>query len=84
MTTKLQAKFDGKVLVPLQPVDLPSGEVLDIEVHSPSGDRNGSPAAILRALQSLPPLPEEYFEDLERAIEEAKLPVRHEGVFDEK
>ncbi|MCX7924679.1 MAG: hypothetical protein N2554_02585 [Fimbriimonadales bacterium] len=33
MTLTLRARFDGKVLVPEQPVSLPVGEVLEIEVH---------------------------------------------------
>ena len=84
MTTKLQARFDGKVLVPTAPVSLPTDQVLDIEVRDQAHPGAGSPQEILRVLRSLPPLPAEYFEDLERAIEEAKMPVRHEGIFDDE
>lgn len=31
MTTKLRAYFDGRVLVPEGPVDLPEGRILEIE-----------------------------------------------------
>ena len=32
MTTTIKARFDGKVLVPEEPVDLPTGCVLDVQV----------------------------------------------------
>jgi hypothetical protein len=32
MTTSLRVRFDGKVLVPQEPVDLPTGQDLDIQV----------------------------------------------------
>src|SRR5688572_27274219 len=84
MTTKLQARFDGKVLVPTTPVSLPTDQVLDVEVRGSDQSPVGDPQEILRVLRSLPPLPPEYFDDLERVIEEAKLPVRHEGIFDDE
>ena len=42
----------------------------------------GSPAAILKAMYDAPHLTEEDVAQLERAIEEGKLPVSQEGVFD--
>ena len=59
MTTKLRAQFDGKTLVPLEPVDLPLGQVFDVEVHEafPTNQvRPGSPQAILHAIAQPPHL----------------------------
>ena len=85
MTTKLRAQFDGKTLVPLDPVDLPTGQVLDIEVReatSANDVRPGSPQAILRALAQPPHLSKEDVDELERVIRENELPSRTEGSFD--
>ena len=44
----------------------------------------GSPQAVLNALASLPPLQPGDIDALEQAIEEARTPVRYEGVFDDE
>jgi hypothetical protein len=82
MTTTLRARFDGKVLIPLGPVDLPIGAELDIEVRDRSDPERGSPAAVLRAMRAPPHLEPGDAEALERAIEEGRLPVRATGAFD--
>jgi hypothetical protein len=89
MTTKLRAQFDGKALIPLGPVDLPTGQVLDVEVHEPQPalddeTRPGSPKAILKVLQSLQPISAEDAAELERLIEEGQLPVDWKGAFDDE
>jgi hypothetical protein len=38
MTTTLRAHFDGKVIVPDEPVELPVGQPLRIEVYTASAD----------------------------------------------
>lgn len=64
MTRALKAHFDGKVLVPDEPVDLPVNEPLQLVVSSENG--SGRPSNIedrLRALEaatgtiSAPPIP---------------------------
>ncbi len=35
MTTTIQAKFDGRVLVPEEPIDLPVNEILTLDVRQP-------------------------------------------------
>jgi len=42
----------------------------------PASERRGSPEAILRAMRELPKLAKEDVDELERMIEEGKLPVR--------
>lgn len=39
MTRHIKAEFDGRVLIPRGPVDLPVGQTLDLEIRS-----NGTPA----------------------------------------
>lgn len=82
MTTTLRARFDGKVLIPLDPVDLPIGADLDIAISERADSARGSPAALLRAMGTPPHLNPGDAEALERAIGEGKLPVRTAGAFD--
>jgi hypothetical protein len=86
MITRFRAQFDGKTLVPLEPVDLPTGHVLELEVREVEmigGLPRGSPQLILRVLDSLPKLTREDVEELERAIRENELPAQDERSFDE-
>ena len=83
MVTTLRAKFDGKVLIPVEPVDLPTGKELEIQVNENPGPRPGSPEAISALLDRMPVLPAEDVEELNRALEEAKRPPRDKKLFDE-
>jgi hypothetical protein len=83
MTTKFRAQFDGKALIPLDPVDLPTGQVLEIEAHQTEGLRRGSPELLLKIMHELPKLTKEDTDEMERMIEEGKMPVRYDGVFDD-
>jgi hypothetical protein len=58
MTTSLRVQFDGKVLIPQGPVDLPVDEILEIEVVKPSATEPGHTAAttLKNWLQSQPPI----------------------------
>jgi hypothetical protein len=82
--TKLRAHFDGKVLIPVEPVDLPTDRELEIEVNDVTEPLRGSAAALLKAMRSPPHLEPGDAEALERAIEEGKLPVRYDGIFDDE
>lgn len=86
MTTKLRAQFDGKSLVPLEPVNLPIGEVLEVEVRNTESSRKprkGSPELLLRIMDTLPKLTHEDVEALEQSIKQGQIPMRYDGVFDE-
>ena len=83
MTTTLRARFDGKVLVPLDPVDLPVGTDFDVELRERRIHQPGSPQALLTAIRSAPHLQSGDTEALERSIQEGKVPVRSNGAFDE-
>ena len=79
----LRARFDGKVLIPIGPVDLPTGRVLDLEVSDPAEPQRDSAEALLRAIDAPPHLTQDDIDALNRSIEEGKLPVRESGAFDE-
>jgi hypothetical protein len=81
--TTLRATFDGKVLIPIDPVDLPQGEILEVEVRASTDELPpGSPARLLKMMSEGPHVSSEDVDALERAIEEGKLPVRQAGIFD--
>jgi hypothetical protein len=81
MTTTIRARFDGKVLVPEGPVDLPKDETLTLHIDRHSEHPPGSPAGILEALRFLKPVPKEDIEEMLRAIDEAQGPPRDEDIF---
>jgi hypothetical protein len=78
---RLRAHFDGKVLVPLDRVDLPTDRVLDIEVTDGGQLKRGSPGLVLHALHQAPHVPATDVDELERAIDTARLPVSYDDVF---
>ena len=85
MTTTLRVHFDGKVLVPEQPVDLPIGQSVQVrivELHQ-AAPNVGSPLAVLSALHAEPHVPPTDVAELERSIRDAQLPVRQTSPFDE-
>jgi hypothetical protein len=77
--TRLRATFDGKVFVPIEPVELPAGSLYQIDVRE---DESASrPQALLRLLQSLPKLPSKDIDEMEAGIRQAELPSRFEDPF---
>jgi hypothetical protein len=85
MTTTLRVHFDGRVLVPEEPVDLPIGESVEIRVGRAISERvgqPGTPSAVLAAALSEPHLSNDDVDELERAIADSKLPARSGVDFD--
>jgi hypothetical protein len=80
---KLRVRFDGSNLVPLDPVDLPAGQILDIEVHGVAEPVLGSAQSILDAIWSHPELDSETCDEFERILQEARVPAPNGGVFDD-
>ena len=80
----LRAKFDGRVLIPIGPVDLPTDRELELAVRPAADPTPGSPEAIRQMLSQLQPIPREDIEAFERAIEEGKLPASETGIFDDE
>jgi hypothetical protein len=81
--TTLRAHFDGKVLVPEQPVDLPVGKSLHLDVREAEELRPGSPAAAKALMLQPPHVSSEDVDALEQAIKAGRMPVRYDGIFDE-
>lgn len=78
----IRAHFDGRVLVPIDPVILPVGRLLEVEVREADALPKGSPALLLKVMAELPSLEPGDAEALEAAIEAGKMPVRYDSVFD--
>ncbi len=60
MTTTVRAKFDGRVLVPEGPVDLPVNQMLELEVRHTPTEQARKPALqeLLEAASKFPPDPD--------------------------
>jgi hypothetical protein len=77
--------LNGTTIELEEPPPYPEGQPVTVSVTPlPGRLRPGSPAAILEVVRSLPLLPKEDIEALERAIEEAHLPMSAAGIFDEE
>jgi hypothetical protein len=81
--TTLRATFDGRVIVPETPVDLPIGQVLEVDVRAAGELRPGSPELVLKLMKEGPPISKEDADELERLIEEGQMPLAEEPVFDD-
>jgi hypothetical protein len=81
--TTLRAQFDGKVLIPTEPVNLPRDRILEVEVRAEEEPPRSSPAAILKVMRSPPHVDPEIVDELERAIKKGELPPTEGGVFDD-
>jgi hypothetical protein len=82
ITTKFRAQFDGKALILLEPVDLPTGQVLEIEaseteVPLPRGSRE----LLLKIMHEAPHVTPEAVAEMERMIDEGEIPSSDENIF---
>jgi hypothetical protein len=70
MTQVFRGHFDGNVLVPEQPVDLPIGRSMEFRVDdtAPLPSANVTAAALLAAVRSGPRVTREDAAEFERAI----------------
>jgi hypothetical protein len=70
-------------LEPLEPVALVEGTELDVQVtEAVVGGATGVSSTIVAAIRRLPDIDPAAVDDLERAIETGKFPVRSESIFD--
>jgi hypothetical protein len=86
MTKVFRGHFDGAVLVPEQPVDLPIGQSMEVRVQNISSAPLGNvtAAALLAAVRAGPRVMPEDTAELERAIAESPALESPGGtVFDE-
>ncbi len=75
----------GKTIELEDALPYPQGQLISVSVEPLTEQSQPSaPAAIRQAMHELPHLQWEDVDELERAIEDAKLPVHQEGVFDER
>jgi len=58
MTTHLKAHYDGRVLVPDQPVDLPVGRRLEIQIVAAPNERTQRPGLLKQLAELAHTLPE--------------------------
>lgn len=73
----------GKTIELEVAIPLPDGQPVTVSVEPVSEEPPlGSPARIRKVLDELPRLDPADVDALEAAIEQGKLPVRHEGIFD--
>jgi hypothetical protein len=81
----LHVRFDGKVLIPVGPVDLPTDRVLEMELRETTTQpAPGSREALLEMLKSMPKLEPGDIEALRHEIRAGRQLAKYEGIFDEK
>jgi hypothetical protein len=83
MTTKFRATFDGKVFVPIDPVDLPTGHIFELDLHHGTDLPMSSPSLILQLMNSAPHVSKEAGTEFDQALGEGKLRAKETGVFDD-
>ena len=74
----------GRTIELEEPLPYSEGQPVSVVVEPFAGQpQAGSPAAIRQVMHEPPHLKGEDVDELERAMEEAKLPVRQEDVFND-
>ncbi len=74
----------GKTIELEEPLPYEEGQAVSVSVEPLiNGAESGSPDAIINAMLQPPHLRPEDVYELERVIEESRLPVHEGGVFDE-
>ena len=94
--TKVFAHYDGRAIIPDQPLDLLPDDLLEVTITvrprvAVEEPPPGSPAAILAALKSMPPIDPDTAALFERSLAEADAERKAEalremarpGIFDE-
>lgn len=66
---KIRVRFDGKAFIPEESVQLPIGEIVEIQLPALPAKKTGSPAGLLEAMGRWPKLPPEDIAEMERLIE---------------
>jgi hypothetical protein len=79
----IRVRFDGRVLIPVEPVDLPTDRLLEVDVRAVEGEPPpGSPQLLLQLMRQPPHIDPEIVDEFERGIAAGKLPVKYDAVFD--
>jgi hypothetical protein len=79
----VRARFDGKVFVPERAVQLPIGEIVEVQFSDSPRLELGTAAALLQAMKTWPKISEEDVAEMERHIEASVSPADYSGIFDD-
>ena len=85
----VKARFRGNTLILTEPVALVDGQeyIVDVRDQTALGADTssdvGSAATFLNAMKSLPSIPLEWVDELEKSIEAGKQQADFRGVFDD-
>jgi hypothetical protein len=80
MTYKGVAK--GKIIELEEPLPYAEGQPVDVSIEPLRRELDpGSPAVILKVMRNLPRIDPKDVDELERVIEQGRLPVRTQGLF---
>jgi len=81
----LHVRFDGKVFIPVGPVELPTDRVLEMELRESQPDpAPGSRDSLMQLLKSLPKLQPGDTDALMHEIRVGRQSAKYEGIFDDK
>jgi hypothetical protein len=83
MTTKLKVRFDGKTLVPLEPVDLPAQSEWEVDIRQYGVPASESARKLLDAIWSSPKLDDQAMAEFDRTLANAKVVGSAGGIFDD-
>jgi hypothetical protein len=80
-----QGTIQGGAIQLNRPLPFADGQAVNVSIEPVEQDDPppGSPAAILAALKSTPPIDPSIVDEFERIIEESKRPIQPGGIFDE-
>lgn len=79
--TRIRAQFDGKVLVPLDAIKLPQGQIIEIDIDDGRGAQRGTAQAVLAAMARGPKVSRADADALLEAIDQGKLPIKFDAIF---
>ena len=79
----VRARFDGKVFVPIDPVDLRVDQLVELDIRENLAPPGGSPERLRQIMRQPPHLQPGDAAALEEAIRAGRRPARSGGVFDD-
>ena len=77
----VRARFDGKVFVPIDPVQIATDQIVELEVRAEVTPRKGSGAALREIMRRMPKLQPGDAAALEESIAAGKRRMRFEDPF---
>ena len=77
----VRARFDGKVFVPIDPVQMAKDQIVELDVRAEAVPRKGSGALLREVMRHMPKLKPGDAAALEASMEAGKRPMRFEDPF---